>query len=165
VGQEEHRRLHVRGLGEQPELAVDGERGAHEADRIEAAASQGGGAGPHGVVAGRCLEADAVRRTAGDDEDVAGLGSRAAAVAEHVAALDLVDVEHGRGHRERLAIAEPEVGADPRAHVEVGVGGAQRAELARREVADPQGAGGQLGCDHVVDEVHDLGEVGAGGQG
>ena len=31
-----------------------------------------------------------------DDQDVPGLGRRAAAVAEDVAALDRVDVEHGR---------------------------------------------------------------------
>ena len=93
------------------------------------------------------------------------LRGRAAAVAEHVAALDLVDVEHGRGHREGAAVAEPErrcrsAGARRSRRSD----DAQRGELGGGQVADPEGARRQPGRDDVVDQVDDLGEVGAGGQ-
>ena len=57
--QEQHRGLHVRRLGEEPLLAVDGERRADEADGVQAAAGQGGGPGLDRGVAqsaprGRC---------------------------------------------------------------------------------------------------------------
>ena len=64
---------------------------------------------------GRRLQADAVGGAAADDQQVPGLGGGAAAVAEGVAALDRVHVEHGRGHPQRAAVAEPQVGADARA--------------------------------------------------
>ena len=67
---------------------------AHEPDGVETAAGQGRGAGLEAGVAGRRLEPDAVGGAAADDEQVAGLGGAATAVAEHVAPLDLVDVEH-----------------------------------------------------------------------
>ena len=99
--QEQHRRLHVRRLGEQPLLAVDGERRPHEADGVEAAAGEGRGAGPdRGAARGR-LEADAVGGAAADHDDVAGLRGAAAAVAEDVAALDRVHVEHGGSRAQR----------------------------------------------------------------
>ena len=132
-------------LGEEPLLAVDRERRAHEADGVQAAAGQGRGAGPEGLVAGRRLEADAVGGAAADDDDVAGLGARAAAVAEGVAALDLVDVEDRRGHRQGAAVAEPQVGADAGADGEVGYVVASAVELGLGEVADPDGAGRQPG--------------------
>jgi hypothetical protein len=100
----------------------------------------------------------------GDDQDVAGLGSRAPAVAEHVAALDLVHVQDRGGHPQRGTIAEPEVGADARADLEVGVRRAQRPQLAGRQVTDPEAPGLQLGGDHVVDQTQDLGQVGAARQ-
>ena len=70
-------------------------------DRTNPAASRPPRGDPGGPVlqrrvAGRRLEADAVRRAAGDDQDRAGRGGRAAAVAEDVAALDRVHVEDGR---------------------------------------------------------------------
>ena len=116
TGQEQHRGLHVRRLGEEPLLAVDPER------RAGAARPRPGRRGPRSRRATcspaspmRRLEADAVRGAAADDEQVAVAGRCAAAVAEPVAALDLVHVEHGRGDAQRLAVAEPQVGADPRA--------------------------------------------------
>ena len=62
AGQEEHRGLHVRRLGEEALLAVDRERRAHEADGVETAAGDGGGpapstrrpSGPPGRCRGRC---------------------------------------------------------------------------------------------------------------
>ena len=66
-------------------------------------------------VADRGLQPDAVGGAAADDEQVAGPRRGAAAVAEDVAALDRVHVEHGRGHPQRAPVAEPQVGADPRA--------------------------------------------------
>ena len=99
--QEQHRGLHVRRLGEEPLLAVDRERRAHEPGRVETAARQRRGAGLEPGVAGRGLEADAVRRTAADHQDVAGLRGGAVPVAEGVAALHRVHVEDGRGDGER----------------------------------------------------------------
>jgi len=87
------------------------------------------------------------------------LGCRASAIAEGVAALDRVHVEHGGPHRERAPVTEPEFGADPRADGEVGVAGGKAIELTAGEVADEDGAGGQAGGDDVVDQPGDLAEV------
>ncbi len=86
----------------------------------------------------RGLEADAVRGPAADHQEVTGLRRGAVAVAEQVAARDLVHVEQGGGHLQRAAVAEPELGADPRAERQVGVGRAQLGQLAGGEVADPR---------------------------
>ena len=110
-------------------------------DRVQPAAGERGGAGLQRLVAGRRLEADAVGGAAADHDDVAGLGRGAAPVAEDVAALDGVHVEHGRAHRERPPVAEPEVGADAGAHREVGVVVASRASSSCGEVGDPDRAG------------------------
>ena len=54
----------------------------------------------------------------------------AAPVAEDVAALDRVGVQHRRGDPKRVAVAQPQVGADPGAEREVGVRRAQPASSA-----------------------------------
>ncbi|CAB4734230.1 unannotated protein [freshwater metagenome] len=104
----------------------------------------------------------------GDDQQVAGLGCRATAVAEGVTALDGVHVEHRRRHPQRAAVAQPQGGADARADGEVGVRRPQRAELVVGQVADPHGAGtravGQLGADDVGHQPGDLREVRALGE-
>ena len=64
--------------------------------------------------AGRRLQPDAVRGPAGDDQQRARLRRGPAAVAEPVAAGHLVHVEDGRGDPQRVAVAEPQRGADPR---------------------------------------------------
>ena len=121
-------------------------------DRVEAAARHGRGAAWTSASPVGRLEADAVRGAAADDQEVPVLGGGAAAVAEHVAALDLVHVEHGGGDRERAAVAEPQLGADARADVEVGVRRAQRGQLVVGQVADPDRCvGGRAPArDHVV---------------
>ena len=71
VWQEQHRRQGVeearRTAGK---LAVDGERRPHDPDGVEAAPGQRGGLGPDRVVAGGCLEPDAVGGASGDHQDV-----------------------------------------------------------------------------------------------
>ena len=126
VGQEQHRGLHVRRLGEQPLLAVDGVRRAHEPGRVEAALGDPGRPVLQRGAAGGRLEADAVRRAAGHHQDRAGRRGGAAAVAVDVAALDRVHVEHGRPDPQRGAVAEPELGADPGPELVVRVGLPQR---------------------------------------
>ena len=144
---------------------VNGDRTKPTASRpprakVAARASHRGGAG------GR-LETDAVGGAPADHDDVAGLRGAAAAVAEHLATLDLVDVEHGGGRAQRRPVAEPQAGADARADVEVGVGGVQLVELLVGQVRDPDRrttsvAGSvvrQPGTHDVVDETVHLGEV------
>ena len=88
------------------------------------------------------LEADAVRGAAGDDQDRAGRGGGAAAVAEHVAALDRVHVEDRRADPQRAAVAEPQLGADPRAERRSpGSSCRSVAELGVGQVRDPDAAG------------------------
>ncbi len=116
---------------------------AHEPDGVEATPGESGGAGLEAGVAGGRLEPDAVGGAAADDDQVAGLRGAATAVAEDVAALDLVDVEHAGRDVERAAVAEPQCGADPGPDLEVLVGGAQPVELVGREVADVERAGRQ----------------------
>ena len=69
-------------------------RRAHQPERVEAAAGQGRGPGPEAGLAGRRLEADAVGGAAADHQQVPVARGGAAAVAEDVAALDRVHVEH-----------------------------------------------------------------------
>ncbi len=88
-------------------------------------------------------------------------GAVRVAVAEQVAALDRVHVEDRGGHPQRLAVAEPQAGADPRPDREVGVRRLQLLELGGGEVADPDRGGRQSGGDHVVEQPVHLGEVGA----
>ncbi len=82
-----------------------------------------------------------------------------------------MDVQHGRGHAQGAAVPEPEVGPDPGADREVGVGRLKRLELVAGEVADPEGGatGGvapvEARGDDVVDEAMHLVEVGTPGQG
>ncbi len=154
----------MRRLGEQALLAVDEERRADQPGRVEPAAGDGGRAGLERRVAGGRLEADAVRGAAGDHHDGAGARRRAAAVAEHVAALDRVHVEHGRARLQSATITEPQVGADPRAHLEVAVRAAHGVELGVGQVRDQHAGGRQAGGHHVGHQPLDLGQVVARGQ-
>ena len=102
---------------------------------------------------------------AADDQQVAGAGRGAAAVAEDVAALELVDVEHGRGDAQRLAVAEPQAGADPRPDVEVGVRRRSPAQLVVGQVADPdRGASPSPAATTSFISACDLVEVRARGE-
>ena len=87
------------------------------------------------------------------------VGIDAAAVAEGLAALERVDVEDRRGHRQGAAVAEPQVGADAGAEGEVGVGRASAAELGLGQVASEDGAGSSPAAPRVVDQPGDLAEV------
>ena len=92
------------------------------------------------------------------DQDVPACGAAAAAVAEDVAALDRVHVEHGRASPQRVAVAEPQVGADPRPELEVGVRLRAGRPARRGQVARPRPCGsGQPGRDHVGHQPVDLG--------
>ena len=74
-GQEEHRGLHVRRLGEQPLLAGHGEGRADEAGRVETALGHPRRAVTQGRPAGGRLQADPVGGAAGDHQDVAVAGA------------------------------------------------------------------------------------------
>jgi len=149
----------VRRLGEEALLAIDRERRADQADDVHAAASDGGSPALQGLVAARSFEPDSVRRTATDDQEVATLRHRASAIAERLAALERVDIEHGCSHLEGGPVPEPQVGAHARADDEVGIGRAEPGQLADREVADEDGACRQAGGDHVVEEALHLAHV------
>ena len=140
----------MRRLGEEPLLAVDPERRPGQPHRVQAAP---------GHVAARALRPVSPVGASRPmpcavppltTSEVAVARGAAAAVAEHVAALERVDVEHGRGDPQRVAVAEPQVGADPGPDREVGVRRAEGGQLVGGEVADPDGAGRELGGDQSV---------------
>ncbi len=141
---------------------VNGERA--KPGGVEATAGQGRGPGAERGLAGRRLEPDAVGGAAADDQEVPGPRGLAAAVAERVAAVELVHVEHGRRDVQRGAVAEPELGADPRPDLEVGVRRAELGELVVGEVADPDRGRAEAGGHDVVHQPVHLVEVGAVGE-
>ena len=95
-----------------------------------------------------------------DHEDGAGLGRRTPAITEGVAALDLVAVQHCRGHLQGVAGTQPQVGADPWPDREVGVRRAQRRQVGPGQVAHPDGRGVQAGSHDVGHQPLGLGQVG-----
>ena len=99
---------------------------------VHAAARDRRGPAAQRLVAGRRLEPDPVRRAPADDQQVPALGHRAAAIAERLAALQRVHVEHGGPDPQRPAVAEPQVGADAGPDREVGIGRAQPWPARRR---------------------------------
>ena len=106
-----------------------------------------------------------MRGAAADDDQVSVARGAAAAVAELVATLELVHVEDRRGDPQRLAVAEPQLGADARPDGEVGVRRAEGGELGGGQMADPDGAGRELRGDQVGEQSLHLGEVLARGEG
>ena len=100
--------------------------------RVHAAAGHDRGAGLEAGVARGGLEADAVRGAAADDEQVAVARGAAAAVAEaRRRARARCTSRTRRGDPQRLEVAEPQVGADPRASSAGGAAGGELADLGR----------------------------------
>ena len=68
--------------------------------------------------------------------------------------------EHGAARPVRLAVAEPERGADPWPERRLGVSAVQRRQLGVRHVADPQGVRRQLVTAQRADPAADLLDAG-----
>jgi len=107
---------------------------------------------------------------AGHDHQRAGAGHGAAPVAELLATLDRVRVQHPGRDAERAPVAEPQVGADPGPERELGVARREHREVLDAEVGDPDHrrepvVAAEPGSDDVGHQVLGLGEVVTGVEG
>ena len=88
----------------------------------------------------RRLQRDAVRGAAADDDEVAGRRGAVLAVAAALPPGERLDVEHRAARRDRVAVAEPEPGADPGPERDAGVALAQPGEVGGRRGGSPTGS-------------------------